>query len=146
MIGAPASAVRPGNGRIAAIVLLGPLVGAICLFIATVLVEPLPGGSFEPVELVIFILASAYMFGLIPSVLAATVYWVVEPIWRVWSWPRLVLAYLVIGAVCGALGVFLSISALERQPIVNEQIILIGALCGALSLVATALPFRKVDT
>ena len=143
MTGAVAEQPGPGKGRLAAIVLLGPLVGAIALAGPAMLAEPPPGEARDMIEMTVMIVFFSYILGLVPAVLAATVYAMVYPRLSRLGWLGHLLACLAIGAICGGLGVALSISALERQFSVAPQLLAAGARAGATALVVTALPLRK---
>lgn len=133
----------PGKGRLAAIVLLGPLVGAIALVTPTMIAEPPPGGSSDLIELGIMIVFFSYILGLVPAMLAATAYALAYPRLSRLGWMNHLLVCLLIGAIGGALGVVLSISAMERQFSVAPQFLAVGAFAGATALAVTASAFRK---
>ena len=140
---APASAVRPGRGRLAAIILLGPLAGAFAL-VAPQLVLDRP--AVYPEEfggMTAFFVVFSYILGLVPAILAAVTYWAIYPRLHAWRWPALLPACLAIGAICGSVGVALTVSVLDRQLAIAPALIATGAWVGAAALALTALPFRS---
>ena len=136
---APAIPIRPGKGRIAAIALLGPLVGTVVVFAYLSLVNA-PGEISQPASVMFgFLLFYGYMFGLIPSIIAAAAYAFAYP--RLFSRWRQLLACLVIGALSGAIGVWLTISIFANAFVLEPVFMAVAALAGAIALPVTALAF-----
>ncbi|MBJ3784836.1 hypothetical protein [Devosia sediminis] len=142
MTDTPASVPRPGKGRLAAIVLLGPLVGAFALVAPQFILDTPSVYPEEYAGVAAFLVTFSYLLGFVPAVLAAIVYWLAYPRIHSMPWPLFLLACLLIGALCGALGVTLTTSAFERQVIFAFPIVAMGALVGAVALAVTAMPFR----
>jgi hypothetical protein len=130
---------RPSGARIAAIALLGPLVGTLAIFLLPFIIDPPAGGPSEPAAMVTVLLVFGYMFGILPSALAAFVYFLAAPRLTVF-WGRLP-ACIFIGALCGALGVILPISIFAREIILDPAFMSLAAIAGAFALPLTALPF-----
>lgn len=144
MIAAAGKQPGPGKGRLAAIVLLGPLVGAIAIGAPAMLTEPPPpGDSSFMLDMTVMVLFFSYILGLVPAMIAATAYSVAYPRLSRLGWLVHLLACLFIGAICGALGVVLSISAMERQFSFAPQFLAAGAFAGSTALAVTASAFRK---
>jgi len=130
---------RPSGGRVAAIAFLGPLVGTLAIFLLPFIIDPPAGGPSEPAAMVTLLFVFGYMFGILPSALAAFVYFLASP--RLTSfWWRLP-ACVIIGAFCGALGVILPISIFAREIILDPAFMALSAIAGAFALPLTALPF-----
>lgn len=130
---------RPSGARVAAIAFLGPLVGTLAVFLLPFISDPPAGGPSEPAAMVVVLFVFGYMFGILPSALAAFVYFLAAPRLTVFWW-RL-LACMLIGALCGALGVILPISIFAREIILDPAFMSLAAIAGAFALPLTALPF-----
>lgn len=134
---------RPGRGRMAAIILLGPLAGALAFAGLPMAFDPPAGGVGEIGQMSLFVILFGYILGIVPSTLAAVSYWAAYPVLQRWPWPMLLLACLAIGAISGAVGVAFTMSMFERQLSVTPGLIAAGAWAGAAALPLTALPFRR---
>lgn len=138
----PLAPIRPGPGRIAAIALLGPMVGTAIVVGLPILIDPpAPPGLFGDGEILPVILTFGYMFGILPASLAAFVYSRAAP-QRVGFWWRLV-GCVFIGAFCGAFGVLPPIWLFAGEVVLDAAFMLLSALAGAVALPLTALPFSR---
>lgn len=136
---APDTPIRPSGGRIAVIALLGPLVGTLAVFLLPFIIDPPAGGPSEPFAMAVLLFVFGYMFGILPSALAALGYFLSAP--RLTTFWRRLLACVVIGALCGAFGVILPISIFAREIILDPAFMALAAVAGAFALPLTALPF-----
>jgi len=135
-----ASPVRPSSGRIAAIALLGPLVGTVMVFFLPVLLDPPSVDPASALEFLWMLVGFGYLFGLVPAALSATVYFWAAPAFST-SWRR-VLGCALIGAACGGLGVLLPIWVFAGDLVIEPPFMLLAAAAGAAALPVTALSFR----
>ena len=143
MITAAGKQPGPSKGRLTAIVLLGPLVGAIAIGAPAMLTEPPPGDSSFVRDMTVMVPFFSYILGLVPAMLAATAYSLAYPGLSRSNWLVHLLACLSIGATSGAFGVVLSVSAMERQFAFAPQLLAVGAFAGATALAVTGSAFRK---
>jgi len=137
----PPAPARPGPGRLAAIALLGPLVGTAIVVGLSVLSDPPAPGLFGDGELLPVIVTFGYMLGILPSSLAAFVYSRAAP-QLVGFWWRLV-GCIFIGACCGAFGVLPPVWLFAGAFVFDAAFMLLSALAGAVALPLTALPFSR---
>lgn len=137
----PDTPIRPGAGRILAIALLGPLVGTTIIVLVSFIIEPPPENLLGGGEMVILLAAFGYLFGILPSSLAAFLYARTAPrlttIWR-----RLV-GCIFIGFFCGALGVLAPVWIMARDFVFEPSFMLLSGIAGAIALPLTALPFAR---
>ena len=134
---APHARIRPAGGRLAAIVLLGPLVGAfvVLLFMFAGQLADLTGE--DVVEMGGLVLMMGWIMGLVPAGLAAVILRLVglarDP------WRRLGEAF-VIGGLSALLAMPVILPVLFGIAVPPPEAILLFALCGAVALCVTALP------
>jgi hypothetical protein len=137
----PPAPIRPGPGRIAAIILLGPMIGTIAVFTAPILFDPPPGDLFSGPEFFVAIMSFGYMFGILPSSLAAFAYARAAP-QLIGFWLRLV-GCVFIGAFCGAFGVLPPIWLFAGEFTFDLSFMMLSAGAGAVALPVIALPFGR---
>ena len=110
----PASIVRPGRGRLTAIVLLGPLAGAIALVVAQAFFGTPAVSASEIAGMAAFFVGFSYILGLVSAILAAFIYWLVYPALARRSWPLLLGACLAIGILRSALACHVGMASFEQ--------------------------------
>ncbi len=137
----PDTPMRPSTGRIVAIALLGPLVGTLAVFLLPYIIDPPAGGPSESGAMITMLFIFGYMFGILPSSMAAFVYWLAAPRLTTF-WVRL-FACILIGALCGAFGVLPPIWIFAGGFVLELSFMPLAAIAGAVALPLLALPYRK---
>lgn len=122
------------------IVLLGPFVGTLAIVLLPFVIDPPAGGLSEMGPMLGVLFTFGYIFGIVPSSLSALVYSRAAPRLTTF-WSRLI-GCIMIGALCGGLGVIVPIWILARSFVIDPNFMLMAALAGAFALPLTALPFR----
>lgn len=135
----PDASIRPSQGRILAIALLGPLVGTLAIFLLPYIIDPPAGVSSESGAMVMLLFIFGYLFGILPSSLAAFVYSRAAP--RLAGFRRRLFGCIAIGALCGMFGVIVPVTILAREINLDPSFMLLAAIAGAFALPLTALPF-----
>lgn len=120
------------------IVLIGPFVGTLAVFLVGLVLGGSPGGPEDTLFVFLMIVFFGWMIGLLPAIMAA-ILWRMVP--HDAPFPFRVAATLGIGAVCGLVGsvpgLVLLIGEVRDIPV---QSFLLMAFAGAVGLAATALP------
>ena len=132
-----ASRLRLSRRRLAAVVLLGPLVGAVVYLLVVLLTGP-AGVTVDDVTamggLIVFM---GWILGLIPATVAAViVHWLGLASGR----PRRMVEALAIGALAALIAQPVILPVLFGIAFPPPEVVLLLGLCGAVSLCATALP------
>lgn len=138
---APDHPIRPSRGRIAAIAFLGPVVGTLAVYLLPFVFDPPAGGPSEAGAMVVLLFVFGYLFGILPSGLAALLYFRAAPQLATFWW-RLI-GCIFIGAFCGAVGVLLPIWIFARAFVFEPSFMALAAIAGAFALPLTALPFSR---
>lgn len=132
---------RTSLSRIFIIIAFGPVVGTLVVFSLPYIIDPPAGGPSDSGAMITMLFIFGYMFGILPSSMAAFVYWLAAPRLTTF-WGRLV-ACIVIGALCGAFGVLPPIWFFAGGFVLELSFMPLAAIAGAVALPLLALPYRK---
>ena len=129
--------LRPGAGRLLAITLLGPLVGAL-VYSGAVLLSALPELTLpDAIEMGGLMLGIGWMFGLVPAAVSALL---ARLLGLAPDSPKRWLEAVAIGALSSVLALPLVLPVLFGIAIPPVEVVLLFGLCGAVAFCATALP------
>ena len=135
----PTNPIRPGWGRVAAILALGPPIGTAALFLAqSIIDQPPPFVASELLSAALFLLSFGYLFGLLPAASGALAYSHFYS--RLTTRWRQFFACVGIGAVSGGIGVLLPVWVFAGSIIYEPQFMALSAIAGAVALPLTAMP------
>ncbi len=137
----PETPIRPSTGRVVAIALIGPLVGTLAVFLLPFIIDPPAGGPSEPFAMAVLLFVFGYMFGILPSSMAAFVYWLAAPRLTTF-WVRL-FACILIGALCGAFGVLPPIWIFAGGFVLELSFMPLAAIAGVVAHPLLALPYSN---
>jgi hypothetical protein len=132
--------IRPSPGRIVAIILLGPIIGSIAVFIVPFIVDPPADDGAMAIRFLPFLFFFGYLFGLLPSAMAGFAYSRLYA--RLGSgWLRWLQCAL-IGGLCGAIFTHPLVWMFAGGPVFEPPMLVMGGIAGAFALPLTALTFR----